>query len=146
MSNYRFHMKYNEKFHHLAGISINPLSWYHQCTKIDTRSGDFCSRKKRCLWLRLSRKHHPHCQWESFAGRSNFVFQEFIYCKTIVTTRYVRFIQIFLMSTIFNELNFIILVIYNIQGGSLLEKVLDLVLGINLNKILQIWMYSGNNE
>ena len=45
MSNYRFIMTYNQKFHHLAGISINPLSWYHQCTKIDTRSGDFCSRK-----------------------------------------------------------------------------------------------------
>ena len=37
----RFTLSYNEKFHQLldTGIPINPQSWYHQCTKIDTRSG-----------------------------------------------------------------------------------------------------------
>ena len=37
----RFTLSYNEKFHHLldTGIPVNPQSWCHQCTNIDTRSG-----------------------------------------------------------------------------------------------------------
>ena len=40
---HRFKLSYNDKYHHLSstGIPINPQSWCHQCTKIDTRSGNF---------------------------------------------------------------------------------------------------------
>ena len=41
-------LSYNEKLHQLSptGIPINPQSWYHQCTQIDTQSGDLWSGKK----------------------------------------------------------------------------------------------------
>ena len=43
VSIHRFTLSYNDKYHHLSstGIPINPQSWCHQCTKIDTRSGNF---------------------------------------------------------------------------------------------------------
>ena len=40
-------MSYDDKFHHLSptGIPINPQSWYHQCTNIDTRSGQISGQE-----------------------------------------------------------------------------------------------------
>ena len=41
MSLARIILSYNDKLHHLpaTGIPINPQSWFHQCTTIDTKSG-----------------------------------------------------------------------------------------------------------
>ncbi len=46
----RIDLTYNEKFHHLdTGIPINPQSWCHQCTNIDTRSGIIWSSRNQIV-------------------------------------------------------------------------------------------------
>ena len=38
----RFFMSYNEQFHEIYNVHVGiaPNSWYHQCTSLDTESGE----------------------------------------------------------------------------------------------------------
>ena len=77
----RFQFSYNEKFHNLfaTGIPINPQSWCHQCTNIDTRSGIIWSSHNQIVLIDLIK------ETSSFLSMGKFCLTKWFLSSGILT-------------------------------------------------------------